>query len=477
MYLIFYKTGIRIADRTHRETGNEEVKMNNNDSGRMGTEAIPSLVWKLSLPMIAATVINNLYNIVDSIFISYIDEKALTALTLAAPVQLLMAALGSGNAVGLNAVISRALGAEDKKLVKSASSAAIFIALCSYMLILLAQFLVIEPFFLWQTNDPEIAAYGISYLRVCMIFSFGCMTQWVFDRFLIATGKVHLFTVSLVSASVTNLILDPIFIFGWLGMPALGTAGAGYATVIGQCVGAVVSILLNVCKNREIQIGNLSKVQWKVVAQILQVGIPSGLIQGITSFVGMAVNLFIMDISATAVAAYGICLRVQNMILTVPNGISMALIPIIAYNYGAGRPDREKSAFRWGMIYSMGIMFVMILILEIFPEPVLQLFNASDELLQMGAQALRILAVSIYISVYSLILSAVLQSLGKGITSMLITLSRQAIFLLPFLFLFSRMGNLTFIWSAFIVAEVLGLMLGLVLHKKYVLFSRDNMVQ
>lgn len=445
--------------------------MDQNSSGRMGTEAVHSLVWKLSLPMIAATVINNLYNIVDSIFISYIDEKALTALTLAAPIQLLMAALGSGNAVGLNAVISRALGADDKKLVKSASGAAIFIALCSYIVIFAAQFIVVEPFFAWQTKDPQIAAYGIAYLRVCMLFSFGCMTQWVFDRFLIAAGKVHLFTVSLVSASVTNLILDPILIFGWFGIPAFGTAGAGYATVIGQCVGAVVSILLNVYKNREIRIGNPLKVQWNVVAQILQVGIPSGLVQGITSFVGMAVNLFIMDISATAVAAYGICLRVQNMVLTIPNGISMALIPLVAYNYGANRPDREKSAFRWGMVYSMGIMFMMILTLELFPEPILRLFNASDELLQIGAAALRILSVSIYISVYSVILSAVLQALGKGVTSMMITLSRQAFFLLPFLYLFSRMERLTFVWGAFILAEILGVILGLFLQRKYVSFS------
>lgn len=444
---------------------------NQNYSVQMGTVPVPKLLIKLSAPLMAAVLINNLYNIVDSIFVAQLNEKALTALSLAAPVQILMAALGSGMAVGLNAVISRSLGQKDRESVKLAAGAAVFLAFCSYLLILLAQFFILEPFFAWQTKDAQIVEYGVSYLRVCMIFSFGCMLQWVFDRFLIATGKTHCFMISLISASAVNLILDPIFIFGWLGFPAMGTAGAGYATITGQIVGAVVSILLNVFKNPEIPVREMGRLRRKAVFEILRIGIPTAFMQGITSLVGMLVNLFLIGFSSTAVAVYGICLKVQNIFLIVPSGINLAMIPIIAYNYGAKQVKRERQAFRWGLIDSVGFMLFAVLLLQIFPEKILLLFRASETMLEIGGTALRILSVSMLLSVYGLILGAVLQALGRGMASLFLTFARQAVFLLPLMWFFRLSGKLEWVWMSFVFAELLGIAFAFCLHRKYAGFK------
>lgn len=449
-----------------------------NYSEQMGTAPISGLLLKLSIPSILAILANNFYNIIDSVFVAQLNEKALTALSLAAPIQMLMAALGSGMAIGLNAVVSRALGENDKDKVKAATASAIFIAACSYLLILLAQIFLLEPFFIWQTSDPLIREYGISYLRICMIFSFGCMLQWVFDRLLIATGKTSCFMVSLLTASITNLVLDPILIFGLFGFPALGVDGAAWATVIGQIFGAVAAILLNLFKNREISITVTLKPHLKSVSQILAVGIPTAVMQAMTSIAGMLVNIVIIGFSSTAVAVYGVCLKIQNIFLVVPTGINLALIPVVAYNHGANRPDRQRAAFRWGMIFSLGFMIAALLLLELFPEQILTIFNADSNMFEIGTVAIRILAISMILSVYALILGAVLQALGKGFSSMALTVARQAVFLLPILIAFQAFKTLSILWIAFPLAEAMGIVLGMYLHKKkHSLFkSNDEMI-
>lgn len=446
-----------------------------NYSDQMGTAPISKLLVKLSIPSILAILANNFYNIIDSVFVAQLNEKALTALSLAAPIQMLMAALGSGMAIGLNAVVSHALGENDKDKVKTATSSAIFIAVCSYLLILLAQAFLLKPFFIWQTDDPVIREYGISYLRICMIFSFGCMLQWVFDRLLIATGKTSCFMVSLLSASITNLILDPILIFGLLGLPAMGVAGAAWATVIGQIFGAIVAMLLNVFKNREISISVTLKPHLKSISQILAVGIPTALMQAMTSIAGMLVNIILIGFSSTAVAVYGVCLKIQNIFLVVPTGINLAIIPVVAYNYGAKRPDRQKAAFRWGMVFSLGFMIIALLVLELFPMQILTAFNADSNMLEIGTVSIRILAISMAISVYSLILGAVLQALGKGFSSMALTIARQVIFLLPLLLVLKNFQSISLLWIAFPLAEIMGMILGIYLHKKkHSLFNSNN---
>lgn len=278
--------------------------------------------------------------------------------------------------------------------MKTATASAIFIAVCAYLIIFLSGAFLLEPFFIWQTEDVLIREYGVSYLRICMMFSFGCMFQWVFDRLLIATGKTSCFMVSLLCASFTNLILDPILIFGWFGISAMGVGGAAWATVIGQIFGAVVSILLNLFKNKEVPISITLRPQLKSVSQILVVGIPTALMQAMSSIAGMLVNMILIGFSATAVAVYGICLKIQNIFLVVPMGINLAIIPVVAYNHGAKRPDRQKSAFRFGMIFSLGFMIIALLLLELFPKQLLTMFNADYNMFEIGTVAIRILAFS-----------------------------------------------------------------------------------
>ena len=446
------------------------------NSAKMGTEPVARLLLKLSVPSILAALVNNLYNVVDSIFVAQLNEKALSALSLSAPVQILMAALGAGMAAGLNAVISRALGEKNRTAIQKAAAAGIFLAGCSYLFILLMQIFLLKPFFAWQTNDLEILRYGEEYLTICMVFSFGCMIQWVFDRFLIAAGRTGCFMVSLATASIVNLILDPILIFGYLGFPALGIAGAAYATVAGQILGAVVSVAINLLQNQEIPIQCTISPEKEAVLQILRVGVPTTLMQGMVSVAGMLVNLVLIGFSSTAVAVYGICVKVQNMFLVVPHGINLALIPIVAYNAGAGKPERQKEAFRWALIDSLVFLGAGVLALEIAPQTVLRLFHASENMLAIGTPALRILALAMLLSVYGFVLGAVLQALGKGVASMVLTVARQVVFPLPLLMILGRTGRLTVVWLAFLAAEAAGLLFSIYLHReKYALFQTTSL--
>lgn len=411
--------------------------------------------------------INSLYNFVDSMFVSRVSEEALTALSLASPVQILISALGLGNAVGLNAVISRALGRKDPDTVRKAADASIFIALCSWVLIVILCLLFIKPYFLWQSGGNEIiAAYGMDYLTICMLFSLGQMGQWVFDRFVIASGRSGLFLFTLSAASITNLILDPIFIFGWFGLPRMETAGAAIATVIGQMAGMFAGIFINRRWNPEIPFGFTLRPDLKSVTAILKVGIPSTIVQVLTSFVGILMNTFLLTFSSTAVAVYGVCIRIFSISTVGIHGINNGLIPVIAYNYGAGMKKRISGAIKWAMGYGALFYLCFFLILELLPDYVLQIFEASDYMLEIGIPALRILALAWFLSVPALVLASGLQGLSRGMESMVITMARQAILPLLFSAVLREFGMLNLIWCGFIFAELLGIPLAFFLWKK-----------
>ena len=302
----------------------------------MGTERISRLLLKTGIPLMLSLLINSLYNFVDSVFVSRVAEDALTALSLASPVQILVSALGLGNAVGLNAAISKALGEKNQEKVSKTANAAIFLAVCAWVLISVACLLGVRRYFDWQSGGSEtIAAYGRDYLSICMLFSLGQMGQWVFDRFVIASGKSHLFLFTLSAASITNLILDPIFIFTF----GMGTKGAAIATVIGQFMGLIAGILINRRWNREITFSFSLKPDWSSVKTILKVGIPSTLVQVLTSFVSIVMNSILLAFSSTAVAVYGVCSRMMGLCTVGVHGIDNGLIPIVAYNYGARKPE------------------------------------------------------------------------------------------------------------------------------------------
>lgn len=433
----------------------------------METMKIPKLILKISIPMMLSLLINSLYGVVDSIFVSRVSEDALTALSLSSPVQILVAALGCGVAVGLNSVISKALGEKNQEAVKRTATAAMWLAMAAYILIVVVCVFFIRPYFKWQSGgNAVIAEYGIRYLGICMLLSFGQMTQWVFDRLLIATGKSSLFLISLTVASVTNLILDPIFIFGYFGFPAMETAGAGLATVIGQIAGAVAGIIINMKYNREIPIHFSWKPDWAYSKNILKIGIPTAIMQGLVSVMGMFINTVLIAFSSTAVAVFGICTKVQNLVLIGVNGINIGLIPIVAYNYGAGKRERMAQSVKWALIDSFLIMAVFTGILVFFPEPILYLFDASENMLAIGIPALRLLALSFLLSTVSTIMSGYFQALGDATYSLILTLSRQVVLLMLFIKIFSFIGNLEFVWSSYIFAEFLTIPLALYLYKK-----------
>lgn len=433
----------------------------------MGTEKMSRLILVTGIPLMLSLLINSLYNFVDSVFVSRVSEEALTALSLASPVQFMVSALGLGNAVGLNAVISRALGEKRPDRVRSAADASIFIALCSWAVIAVCCVLFVKPYFYWQSGgNAVIAKYGREYLTVCMLFSFGQMGQWVFDRFVIASGRSHLFLFTLSAASLTNLILDPIFIFGWLGFPRMEALGAAVATVVGQCVGCIAGILINRKWNRDIPFGFTLKPDFKSILAILKVGVPSSLVQMLTSFVSIAMNSILLAFSSTAVAVYGICSRLYGIVTVGVHGIDNGLIPIVAFNYGAGKRGRIHEAVRWTLIDSVLLFLPFFALLELAPGLVLTLFDASPFMLGIGIPALRILAVSYLLSVPNLVFAAALQGLSLGTTSMILTMTRQAVLPILFALVLRLFGNLELLWTAFILAEALGIPLALRLWKR-----------
>lgn len=433
----------------------------------MGTQRMSRLILMTGIPLMISLFINSLYNFVDSMFVSRISEDALTALSLAAPVQLLVSSLGLGNAVGLNAVISRALGRKDPGEVRKAADAAIFIALCSWVVIVLVCLMSVKTYFQWQSGGNQVIAdYGVDYLTVCMLFSFGQMGQWVFDRFVIASGRSGLFLFTLSAASVTNLILDPIFIFGWFGFPRMETLGAAVATVIGQIVGMMAGIVINRKWNQEIPFGFTLRPHMGSVAMILKVGLPSTLVQVLTSFVGILMNSILLGFSTTAVAVYGICARIFNICTVGVHGINNGLIPVVAYNYGAGKKGRIREGVKWAMVYGSLLYLAFFGVLELAPAMVLRIFDASEFMLEIGSPALRILALSWFLSIPGLVLSAGLQGLSMGMSSMVITMTRQAILPLGFTMILRTFGNLDILWTGFLAAELAGIPLAVVLWKK-----------
>ena len=433
----------------------------------MGTAKISGLVLKTGLPLMISLLINSLYNFVDSVFVARISEEALTALSLAAPVQTIMSAMGLGIAVGLNAVISRALGEKNQDRVKKTASAALVLAFLAWVLVVMLELTVMKPYFRWQSGGAEtIMGYGIPYLRICMLGSLGMMGQWVFDRFVMASGKSSLFLFTLSAASITNLVLDPILIFGYFGLPAMGTAGAALATVIGQWIGCFAGYFINCRWNREIPIRFTIKADTGCMAAILKVGIPSTFVQVITSVLAIYVNSVLMAITPTAVAVYGACVKIQGLVTVGVNGMGSGLIPIVAYNYGAKKPERIYQSCRWAMLYSVTLYSVFFLIMEIVPEQVLLLFDASEEMLAIGVTALRIMAVSYLLSNVCLTFSSAFQGLGMGVQSMLLTLSRQVVMPVLLITAVSWFGELSLIWWAFVLAEALVIPVGMILWKK-----------
>ncbi len=438
----------------------EEISQERMPENKMGTMPVNSLLISMSLPMVISMLVQALYNVVDSIFVSRISENALTAVSLAFPIQSLMIAIGAGTGVGVNALLSRSLGEKDYKKVNASAMNGIFLALISFIVFMILGFTIVTPFYQGQTSDAEIIKYGIEYLTIICTCSFGIYTQFIFERLLQSTGKTFYTMVTQGTGAIINIILDPILIFGLLGAPKMGVAGAAVATVIGQIVAGILAIIINLTKNDEVKLQIKGfKPSLHTIGQIYAVGIPSIIMQSIGSIMVYGMNKILMAFSSTATAVFGVYFKLQSFIFMPVFGLNNGMVPIIAYNYGAQKKSRLIKTLKLSILYSVLIMAVGVVIFQLFPDRLFMLFDASEHMLSMGIPALRIISIHFILAGFCIICSSSFQALGNGIYSMIISICRQLVVLLPAAYLLSRLGNVNFVWWAFPIAEGMSLLL------------------
>lgn len=398
---------------------------------KMGTMPVNKLLISMSLPMMISMLVQALYNIVDSIFVSNINEYALRAVSLAFPIQSLMIGVSVGTAVGINAFLSKTLGEKEYEKANMIAANGVFVAAASYLVFVIIGLFASRPFFASQTTIPEVREYGVTYLTICCTASIGFFMQMTFERLLQSTGKTMLSMITQVIGAVINLILDPILIFGYFGFPKMGVAGAALATVLGQIVGAIVAIILHMCYNKEIQLSFRKFLpNGHLILQIYKVGLPSIVMQVIGSFMTYGMNL-ILEAFGAAQTVFGIYFKVQSFIFMPVFGLNNGMVPIIAYNYGAGHRERVIQTMKSSVRYAVGIMLLGLVIMESFPAQIIGMFNATTELLAIGVPALRIICLSFVFAGYCIVVGAVFRALGNGMYSMLVSVARQLCVLLP----------------------------------------------
>ena len=433
---------------------------------KMGYMPIGKLLISMSLPMMISMFVQSLYNIVDSIFVARISENALTAVSIAFPVQNLMFSVALGTAVGINSLLSRRLGEKNFEEVDKVANNGVLLAICGFIIFMIVGFFVPRPYFESQTDNAEIIEYGVTYMRICLIACAGVFGAITFERLLISTGKTGLSMVSQLTGTAFNLVFDPILIFGLLGFPAMGIAGAAVATVLGQFAAMTVSFILNVRKNKEIHLSFKGlKPEGQIIGKIYAVGVPSIIVMSIGSILVYFLNIILGSFSTTAIAVYGVYFKLQSFVFMPVFGLNNGSVPIVAYNYGARNRKRITRTIFLSCFAACAIMLVGVLIFELFPAQLLALFAASDEMLRIGIPALRIIAIHFPIAAFCIILGSVFQALGKGIQSMVISFVRQLIFLLPAAWLLSLTGKIDNIWWSFLIAEALSLVVSLILLK------------
>jgi putative MATE family efflux protein len=429
----------------------------------MGTMAVNPLLIKLSVPMMISMLVQALYNVVDSVFVSHVSENALTAVSLAFSLQNVMIAVGVGTGVGVNALLSKSLGEHDQKQVNRAATNGLFLSVVSCLVFMLIGFTCLRPYFAAQTTDADILQQGVDYLAVCCIFSQGLFLSTMMEKLLASTGRTKYSMISQLVGAVVNIVLDPIFIFGYCGEALSGTRGAAVATVIGQFCGAFVGIYCNLRKNPEIQLRFKGfRPHPATIRRVYAVGLPSIAMQCVGSVMTFGMNRILMAFSATAVAVFGVYFKLQSFVFMPIFGMNNGVVPIISYNYGARKPDRMKQTIKLAVLYAECIMLIGVLIFQFLPDKVLSIFAASDTMLALGEPALRIISIHFLLAGIGIIFSSTFQALGEGLYSLYISLCRQLVVLLPVAYLLSRTGNVNAVWWAFPIAETFSLTLSVV---------------
>ena len=429
---------------------------------KMGVMPVGKLLFSMSLPIMISMLVQALYNVVDSMFVARVSENALTALSMAFPIQNLMIAVSAGLGVGLNAVLSRALGAKDEKGVNRAATNGIMLLFICGLIFMIGGVTIVRPYFEMQTDIEEIVKSGIDYTTIVMVGSMGVFMQILFERLLQSTGRTLLTMISQGTGAIINIIFDPIFIFGLFGFPKMGVAGAAYATILGQWVAAAIGLVMNIRKNPEVSISMKGfRPHGATLGRILSIGIPSVVMQSIGSVMTFLMNQILIAFSSTAVAVFGVYFKLQSFVFMPVFGLNNGLIPIVAYNYGVRKKKRITGAIKYAMIYSVSIMIVGTIIMQIFPAQLLKLFDASDNMLSIGVTALRIISTHFFFAGFDIIIISSLQALGRGLSSMLVSFTRQLVVLLPVAYLLSLTGKLDAIWWAFPIAEIFSIMASL----------------
>lgn len=423
---------------------------------KMGIMPVNKLLLSMSLPMMASMLVQALYNIVDSIFVARICEDALTAVSLAFPLQTLMIALAGGTCVGINAILSRSLGEKEYENANKAATNGIFLSLICYLVFLGIGLSFVKPYYNSLSDNQAIVEYGIQYMTVVCTCSFGLFGQFVFERLLTSTGRTFYTMITQSTGAIINIILDPIFIFGLFGAPKLGVRGAAIATVIGQVCACLLAWFFNNKKNPDINISMKGfRPDGKMIAEIYRIGIPSIIMQAIGSVMNYVMNKILLSFSDTAAAVFGVYYKLQSFIFMPIFGLNGGMVPIVAFNYGARRKDRMMKTWKLSWIYATMIMLVGTLAFEFIPEMLLRLFDASENMLGIGIPALKIIGVHFPVAAYCIVAGTMFQSLGKSIYSMIVSIMRQIVVLLPAAYLLSLLGSVTYVWWAFPIAEVM----------------------
>lgn len=441
----------------------EEVSMN-----KMGVMPVGKLMLNIGIPMILSMVLQAVYNIVDSAFVANMEgvgELALNALTLAFPIQLLMVAVGIGTGVGTNALLARRLGEGDMERVSRTAGNAVFLGIVITLLFVLFGIFGTRTYIASQTSNEMILEMGVDYLRICSVCSIGMVFYAIFEKLLQATGRSIFSTVAQVLGAVTNIVLDPILIFGLIGFPELGVKGAAYATVIGQIVSFVAAFIFHIKYNKEIK-NNIKyiKPSLKTILEIYAIGLPAIIAQALTSVMTYGLNIIFVSISENVVTAYGLFYKIQQFILFAAFGLRDAITPIVAFNKGMKSKKRVKEGIRYGLTYTFIIMAAGLIVIEIFAEPFSALFGLSGETQGFCISAMRVISISFIFAGANIALQGVFQALDSGIESLVVSICRQLIFIIPVAWFFSVVAgkdNIGLVWSTFPLGEFLTFVIAL----------------
>lgn len=452
----------------------QDIKTNNSTEqtapglikeNKMGTMPVNKLLISMSLPMIISMLVQAMYNIVDSLYVARISDTQFefTAISLALAAQNFMVSVGTGTGVGINALLSKSLGEKDVKRANKIASNGVFLALCSYIVFLILGLVAMETYMGWMTDNAQVISFGKDYLSICYILSFGFFGEIVIERLMISTGKTHLAMITQGTGAIINIILDPILIFG----AGMGIKGAAVATVIGQIVAFVLALILNKCYNKEIHLSFSSfRPDMSVIGRIYAIGVPSIIMVFIGSVMNVLfnkiLNSFAYPTGGYAQNSFGAYFKLQSFIFMPVFGLNNGIVPIVAYNYGAKKRKRMLGTVRLGIVYAMAYMALGFLVLQLFPEPLARIFLSEKESLAIAVPCMRIISLSFVFAGFCIVGGSIFQAMGKSVCSMMVSIARQLVVLIPVAYLLARAGNVANVWWAFPIAEIMSLLITVV---------------